>query len=116
MEFVITEIKQFSVLADTKDSALTEERMLLNTQTIVNERSKIPPNSVKPVPIDDWPTGMRILLKLSTPEDKGMGDVIARVVGRIGGNHFKVWYKSVFGKDCGCDLRQEFYNIRYPLK
>lgn len=53
--------------------------------------------------------------------DRGAGDIIARTIGPIGGDAFKKWYKTLFGKDCGCGGsgnprgRQEFYNDRWPL-
>jgi len=52
---------------------------------------------------------------LAKPEDKGAGDIIARVIGPIGGDAFKVWYKKLFGVDCGCGNRQDILNQRWPL-
>ena len=47
--------------------------------------------------------------------DRGAGDIIARVIGPIGGTAFKKWYKTLFGKDCGCGTRQEKLNARWPI-
>ena len=63
----------------------------------------------------DWPLILSPLKLLSQPEDKGLGDIIARTIGPVGGDAFKKWYKLTFGKECGCDVRQESWNIRYPL-
>lgn len=62
-----------------------------------------------------WP-GVLLPLKLLAKEgDRGAGDIIARVIGPIGGNAFKAWYKITFGKNCGCGNRQEALNARWPL-
>jgi len=52
---------------------------------------------------------------LAAKGDRGAGDIIARVIGPIGGTAFKAWYKVTFGKDCGCGRRQEVLNTRWPL-
>ena len=51
---------------------------------------------------------------LAVPEDEGVGDTIARIVGPIGGNAYKVWFKATFGKSCGCTERQSAWNQRFP--
>lgn len=62
-----------------------------------------------------WPLVLLPLKLLAEPNDKGLGDIIARTIGPIGGDEFKAWYKATFGKDCSCDNRQEALNIRWPL-
>ena len=63
----------------------------------------------------DWPTILLPLKNLAKPGDKGAGDIIARIIGPIGGDAFKKWYKTLFGKDCGCWHRQDVLNARWPL-
>lgn len=46
----------------------------------------------------------------------GLGDVVERAIGPIGGDAFKTWYKKITGKDCGCGQRKQWLNERYPLK
>jgi hypothetical protein len=59
-----------------------------------------------------WAKGLKLL---ATPEDKGIGDVAARVIGGEKSAAFKAWYKKTFGKSCGCSGRQADWNRRYPL-
>lgn len=67
------------------------------------------------VPHMDWPLWAKALAFRAIPEDRGIGDVIARTVGPIGGDAFKKWFKTIFGADCGCDARQEGFNLKWPL-
>lgn len=53
---------------------------------------------------------------LAKPEDRGLGDIIAREIGPVGGDAYKKWYKTIFGVPCGCTERQEDLNLSYPLK
>lgn len=62
-----------------------------------------------------WPVALAPLKLLAQEGDCGAGDIIARVIGPIGGNAFKKWYKTIFGKGCGCGARQETLNARWPL-
>lgn len=71
--------------------------------------------SPKPIPPQKWPKVLLPLKLLAVPEDCGLGDIIARTIGPIGGEAFKEWYKAIFGRPCGCDVRQEAWNQRYPL-
>jgi len=63
----------------------------------------------------EWPIILRPLKHLAIEGDNGLGDIIARTIGPVGGDEFKKWYKAIFGRECGCDIRQEWWNIRYPL-
>ena len=63
----------------------------------------------------DWPLFLQPMKLLAKPGDKGLGDIIDRTIGPVGGEAFKKWYKVVFGKDCGCNVRQIDWNRRYPL-
>jgi hypothetical protein len=49
------------------------------------------------------------------PSDTGIGDVIARIVGPVGGEAYKTWYQATFKKRCGCAERQADLNALYPL-
>lgn len=65
-------------------------------------------------PSPDW-GGLNFLKLMAKEGDKGMGDIVQRVIGPIGGDAFKKWYKRIFGADCGCKERQEDWNASYPL-
>lgn len=81
------------------------------------EPSKIikyaPAPPLQPLPEADWPLAAKIASKLRRPEDKGLGDTVARTLGKTG-EAFKAFMKSI-GIDCGCQQRQEWLNQRYPL-
>ncbi len=62
-----------------------------------------------------WPFGIRWLKILAKSSDRGVGDIMARVIGLFGGDAFKSWLKKTIGKDCGCDSRQASLNARWPL-
>jgi hypothetical protein len=67
-------------------------------------------------PYDQWPMWAKALKQLSRHEDKGLGDVVERVVGPVGGDAYKLWYKTTFGEDCvGCNKRKGNLNVRFPL-
>lgn len=63
----------------------------------------------------DWPWILVPLKLLAQPEDRGLGDIVARTIGPIGGDAYKAWYLTIFGKSCGCDERQESLNTIFPL-
>ena len=62
-----------------------------------------------------WPAALSALKFLARDGDRGAGDIIARIIGPIGGCAFKKWYKELFGRDCECGKRQEILNMRWPL-
>jgi hypothetical protein len=70
----------------------------------------------QPIPRAKWPAHIKALALLARPEDRGIGDVIARTVGPIGGDLYKEWHQKIFGKPCGCSDRQDNYNQLYPLQ
>ena len=74
-----------------------------------------PASTVKALPFDEWPLALQLLAKLAKPTDKGLGDVIERIIGPIGGNAFKTWFKRATGRDCGCGHRKQILNELYPL-
>jgi hypothetical protein len=73
-----------------------------------------PVPEVQAIPFEQWPLAFKVLAKLATPEDQGIGDVIERMVGPIGGSAFKAWHKLATGHDCGCGARKQILNARYP--
>lgn len=64
----------------------------------------------------DWPLALKSLKLLAQPGDRGLGDIITRTIGPLGGDAFKTWHLKIFGRSCGCDVRQESWNARYPLE
>ncbi len=72
------------------------------------------PKSVA-VPKDRWPLWAVSFKHLSTPEDKGIGDVIARMIGDEKSEAFKAWHMATFGTPCNCAARRELWNRLYPL-
>ena len=62
-----------------------------------------------------WPFMLRPLKLLAIPSDKGLGDIVERVIGPIGGDAYKAWYEKAFGKPCKCTKRQDGLNERFPL-
>ena len=74
-----------------------------------------PATTTQPQPVElPWPAWALAVKALASPEDKGVGDTIARIVGPIGGNSYKLWFKATFGKPCGCTERQSAFNHRFP--
>jgi len=66
-------------------------------------------------PSPDWGFVLNPLKLLAKDGDKGLGSIVERIVGPIGGDAFKKWYKRIFGKDCGCKERKEDWDAIYPL-
>jgi hypothetical protein len=64
---------------------------------------------------DQWPTWAKAIAQFAKPEDKGIGDVVARTIGNENSEAFKKWFKATTGKDCGCTGRQRRWNLEYPL-
>jgi hypothetical protein len=63
----------------------------------------------------NWPLILLPLKLLAQPGDRGLGDIVERTIGPIGGEIYKSWYKRIFGKPCGCQERKENLNSEYPL-
>jgi hypothetical protein len=63
-----------------------------------------------------WPTYLLPFKLLAKEGDRGLGDIVARTIGPVGGDAFKTWYKETFDKGCGCHERQDYLNAAYPLK
>ncbi len=88
---------------------------------ILKQTERLPPFG-NPVPIrdaaiprDQWPMWAKALSQRATPQDKGIGDVVARTIGPEASGAFKAFYEMTFGKPCGCDGRQKLWNTKYPL-
>ncbi len=71
--------------------------------------------TIKPIPREQWPIWAKALAQFSKSEDKGIGDVVARMIGDEKSEKFKAWYLVTFGKPCGCNGRQKQWNTKYPL-
>jgi hypothetical protein len=68
------------------------------------------------IPKPDWPIFLRPMKLMAKDGDKGLGDVVERVIGPVGGDAYKSWYKTTFGKECtSCTKRKGDLNARYPL-
>lgn len=72
-----------------------------------------PPPPVQAV-AEPWPFWARMVQKMATSTDAGVGDTIARVIGPLGGDAWKTWYTKITGHSCGCEERQEVLNQLYP--
>ncbi len=68
-----------------------------------------------PMPPDQWPIWVKALKAMATPEEKGIGDVVARMIGDEKSDAFKAWHLATFGKACNCTARRELWNRLYPL-
>ncbi len=94
----------FSTLADELEDWLC--------QHLSEEDQRRLCSPVRPVA---WPLYLLPFKALATEGDKGLGDIIARTIGPVGGDAFKQWYKATIGQDCGCRDRQIHLNRTYPL-
>jgi hypothetical protein len=63
-----------------------------------------------------WPFAIQPLKLFAKQGDTGLGDIIERAIGPLGGNAFKAWYETTFRRKCGCSKRKQHWNRRYPLK
>lgn len=66
-------------------------------------------------PSTEWPIWAKSLKLVAKPGDKGLGDVVARIIGDENSEAFKEWYRKTFNKPCGCNGRQARLNALYPL-
>ena len=67
-------------------------------------------------PESKWPLWAKAMKRFAKPEDKGIGDVVARMIGDTNSEAFKMWYLRQFGKICGCAGRQAQWNMQFPLE
>ncbi len=114
MEIVVTQIRQILIESDDAEDAIAKansgQGKLIFSQDVPNAKQ-----SGKPATVDEWPFWAKALKQLSTPQDKGIGDVVARIIGAETSEKFKAWHLVTFGRPCGCDGRQERWNRMYPL-
>jgi len=120
---IVTEIRQWSVKADTKEEALSKRKSgegeLVSSQDVVN--GSISYNGkqrtlLDPIPTEQWPLWAKALRQFSTEDDAGIGDVVARIIGDENSEAFKAWHLKTFGKPCNCTARRNRWNKLYPLK
>lgn len=69
----------------------------------------------KAIPRSKWPIWARALRQFSNPEDKGIGDVVLRIIGNENSESFKAWHQKLFGNPCNCNGRLKRWNALYPL-
>lgn len=63
-----------------------------------------------------WPLFLQPLKLFAKPDDKGLGDIVERTIGPIGGNLYNRWYIKTFGTKCPkCTEDKNNLNARYPL-
>ncbi len=95
----------------------TVEILVLDDAVYIELQKKFTPQPklIQPIPRKDWPLWAKGLAMLAKPEDKGVGDILARTIGAENSEAFKKWFKATTGKDCGCTGRHRRLNIEYPL-
>jgi hypothetical protein len=94
-------------LAESMDGSTIGIVPFRNTNTELAHKSDKKPQK--------WPFWAETLRKFVKPEDIGIGDVVARIIGAENSAAFKAWYLATFGKPCGCTGRQILLNRKYPL-
>ncbi len=116
MKFIVAETIHYTVEADNALGAIESrkagEGIAIAEQTSWRAMSVGRPVSILPA---EWPMWAKALSQFATPDDKGIGDVVARTIGAENSEAFRKWYKATTGKDCGCTGRQRRWNIEYPL-
>lgn len=63
----------------------------------------------------NWPLLLQPLKLLAREGDRGLGDIVHRVIGESNSDKYKAWHLRIFGRPCGCNERQETLNAEYPL-
>ena len=61
-----------------------------------------------------WPQWALDLEAQSVAGETGVGDTAERILGPLGGDGFKAFFKATTGKDCGCTVRKEGLNREFP--
>lgn len=80
-----------------------------------NRHTDAPATIARGVKSPSWPLILEPFKLLAKDGDKGLGDIVARVIGPIGGDAFKKWHFQLFGKPCSCGDRQDLLNEDFPL-
>lgn len=92
---------------------MTKEEMVAAARRVFAAHAA--PAASRPIPRHQWPKWARMLAKLSTDEDAGLGDTVKRLASHVGGETYKQLRKAI-GWPCGCTTRQAAMNQRYPLR
>jgi hypothetical protein len=75
-----------------------------------------PPPFTAPVSRDQWPLAARVLAKLATAEDAGLGSTLTRLLNTGGAGDLFKWAMGVLPGGCGCEKRAEWLDARFPLR
>ncbi len=105
------------VTAASQDEALAQA-MDRRNHLLVTLREVPRPSELsvqKPIPREEWPLWAKALAQFAAPDDKGIGDVVARMIGDENSAKFKAWHLATFGRTCGCNGRQNLWNQKYQL-
>ncbi len=62
-----------------------------------------------------WPIYLRPLKLFSRPADRGLGDIIHRLLGPMG-RVYPALHLKIFGRACGCAGRRARWNRHWPLR
>lgn len=62
----------------------------------------------------DWPAWAKAVALLKNDTDVGVGTTVERVIGPIGGDKFKEYYKKLTGHPCSCGIRRDQLDAHYP--
>ena len=68
----------------------------------------------RPVKRKEWPVWAKTVALLKTDADAGIGDTIERTIGHHRSIAFKLWFRGIFGKSCGCSARKAKWNKSFP--
>ncbi len=117
MKFLVFETLVYHIEADDRDDAITARKAGAGEHKHTSWRAQQfgSRSSVEPLPRDQWPPWAKAMAAFAKPEDKGIGDVVARTIGAETSGAFKAFYEMTFRKPCGCVGRQKLWNIKYPL-
>lgn len=73
-----------------------------------------PPEPFVPSPPKEWPMLARIIRRMRSTEDRGVGDTVARMLSYFGAKSMSEMYERIMGKPCGCGDRQARLNAFFP--
>jgi hypothetical protein len=62
---------------------------------------------------ETWPLWAKALALTKKEGEIGLGDTVERLIGHERSDAFKAWYKTAFGKPCGCSGRKAQLNREY---
>ncbi len=61
----------------------------------------------------EWPEWALALKAQRLAGEAGVGDTAERILGPLGGDGFKRFFKALTGRDCGCSVRREGLNREF---